>query len=98
MYKVRKVLNNNALLVIDTDKMQEIIFIGTGIGFNKKTNMIVDIDKDTVTSYVQKKGIDISKQVEKNDAVYLEIANEIKSANKFFNRIVNTFYLKCQMA
>ena len=86
MYKVRKVLNNNALLVIDTDKMQEIIFIGTGVGFNKKTNMIVDIDKNTVTSYVQKKGIDISKQVEKNDAIYLEIANEIiGEAAKVFN-------------
>lgn len=95
MYKVRKVLNNNALLVIDMDKMQEIIFIGTGVGFNKKTNMIIDIDQNNVTSYVQKKGIDISKQVDKNDAIYLEIANEIinraaKAFNNFDRNIIIT--------
>ena len=45
MYNVRKVLNNNAVVVIDTDSMQESIMIGTGIGFQKKTNMVLDADK-----------------------------------------------------
>ena len=31
MYKVRKVLGNNAILVIDEDGKQESIFIGTGV-------------------------------------------------------------------
>ncbi|MCI6514150.1 MAG: PRD domain-containing protein [Erysipelotrichaceae bacterium] len=77
MYKVRKVLNNNAVVVIDTDSMQESILIGTGIGFQKKTNMILDADLTKLTRYVQEKGVDVATRAAKNDAVYLEAASEI---------------------
>ena len=77
MYKVRKVLNNNAVVVIDTDSMQESILIGTGIGFQKKTNMILDADLTKLTRYVQEKGVDVAARAAKNDAVYLEAASEI---------------------
>lgn len=35
MFKVRKVLNNNALLTIDTQTQEEVIFIGNGVGFGQ---------------------------------------------------------------
>lgn len=77
MYKVRSVLGNNALLVLDDSNSQESIFIGTGIGFGKKVGMSVEIAGDNVTRYIQQKGKDVSAQVNKNDVVYLEIANEL---------------------
>ncbi|MGM9941481.1 MAG: PRD domain-containing protein [Bulleidia sp.] len=82
MYKVRKVLNNNAVLVINTDTMREVIFIGTGIGFGKKTNMILQVDEERVSRYVQQKGVDITSQVADKDAVYLEITDQIISQAK----------------
>ena len=86
MYKVRKVLNNNAILVIDLDNNQEVIFIGTGVGFGKKTNMMVDIDANNCQRYIQEKGVDVTKQVTKNDAIYLEIASKlIEEAKKHFD-------------
>lgn len=65
MYKVRKVLNNNAVVVIDTDSMQESILIGTGIGFQKKTNMVLDADLTKLTRYVQEKGVDVTARAAK---------------------------------
>lgn len=86
MYKVRKVLNNNALLVIDTNLNEEVIFIGNGIGFNKKTGMDITVDENRVSAYHQSKGTDITSDVSKNDAVYLEIASLIiEDAAKVFN-------------
>ncbi|MCI5774175.1 MAG: PRD domain-containing protein [Erysipelotrichaceae bacterium] len=85
MYRVRKVLNNNAILVIDPKKMQEIIFIGTGIGFNKKTNMEIKIDEKNTTKYIQAPGVDITSQISKNNPIYLEIADAIiQDAKKYF--------------
>lgn len=85
MYKVRKVLNNNAILVIDLVNNQEVIFIGTGVGFGKKINMITDIDGSGCQRYIQEKGVDISNQLSKNDAIYLEIASKIiEEAKKKF--------------
>ena len=86
MYKVRKVLNNNDILVIDLDNNQEVIFIGTGVGFGKKINMLVSIDENNCQRYVQEKGVDVTKQVSKNDAIYLEIASKIiEEAKKRFS-------------
>lgn len=85
MYKVRKVLNNNALLVIDLNKNREIILIGNGIGFNKKVNMNLEKLTGNITKYIQEENIDITNEVSKNDAIYLEIANKlIVDAKKTF--------------
>ena len=79
MYKVRKVLGNNAILVIDEDGKQESIFIGTGVGFGRRINMLVDIDEVNTVRYIQEKGIDVSSKASKNDSVFLEIASGIIS-------------------
>ena len=93
MYKVRKVLNNNAVVVIDTDSMQESILIGTGIGFQKKTNMILDADLTKLTRYVQEKGVDVAARAAKNDAVYLEAASEIITlAASTFDQLQTMFH------
>ncbi|MDQ0256634.1 beta-glucoside operon transcriptional antiterminator [Evansella vedderi] len=41
--KITKILNNNAVIIKDDD--QEKIAIGTGVGFNKKKNDIVNVNK-----------------------------------------------------
>ena len=33
MYRIIKVLNNNAILALDQEKKREIILLGNGIGF-----------------------------------------------------------------
>ena len=38
MYCVKKVLNNNAVLAVDLRRKEEVIFLGKGVGFNKKVN------------------------------------------------------------
>ncbi|MDO4499955.1 MAG: PRD domain-containing protein [Erysipelotrichaceae bacterium] len=87
MYKVRTVLGNNAILVLDDSDSRETIFIGTGIGFGRKVGMTIDIAGKNVTRYVQEKGKDISAQLIKNDSVYLEIADKLitSAASKFEN-------------
>ena len=87
MYRVRKVLGNNAILVIDENEKQESIFIGTGVGFGRRVNMLVDIDEESNVRYIQEKGIDVTSQVVKNDSVYLEIASKIisEACNAFDN-------------
>ena len=42
MYKVLKVINNNALLANDLTTNDEVIFLGTGAGFGRKTNDLFD--------------------------------------------------------
>lgn len=41
MYRIVRVLNNNALLVIDQKTGQEKIYLGKGIGFCKKSNEVL---------------------------------------------------------
>ena len=44
MYKIKKVINNNAVLITDPNNEQEMIFMGNGIGYNRhKGEMIEDI-------------------------------------------------------
>ena len=46
MYRVEKVINNNALLAYDEDKNIEVIFLGTGVGFGKIVDcLFAEIDR-----------------------------------------------------
>jgi len=38
MYCIKKVLNNNAVVAVDFTARKEVVFLGKGIGFNKKVN------------------------------------------------------------
>ena len=52
MYRVKKVLNNNALLVIKIKKDQEVIFLATGIGYNQRPEAEIEIHEAAAAKYV----------------------------------------------
>ena len=54
MYCVKKVLNNNAVLAVDLRRKEEVIFLGKGVGFNKKVNQPFE-DPKSVKKYHLKK-------------------------------------------
>lgn len=79
MYRVVKVLNNNALLAEDTKEHKELIFLGKGVGFQKKI-------EDEFDELPQAKIYELQKETDKGpgmqiinsvDPLYLEISNEI---------------------
>lgn len=79
MVIIKKVLNNNAVLAFDLDKKSEVIFLGKGVGFNKKIAMTEETLPGIKKYYLQKdteKGP--SADIVNNVApVYLEVAHEI---------------------
>ncbi len=74
MYKVLKVINNNALLAYDLHAEKEVIFLATGVGFGKKVNTLFDDVDGAKKFYTNEKIKDITQNV---DPVYLEIADMI---------------------
>ena len=79
MYCVKKVLNNNAVLAVDLRRKEEVIFLGKGVGFNKKVNQPFE-DPKSVKKYHLKKETSkgpSDKLIRAVDPVYLEIANDI---------------------
>lgn len=93
MFKVRKVLNNNALLTIDTQTQEEVIFIGNGVGFGQRVNQQF-IPKESDASYRHESKVDLMPAVTKNDPIYLEIASAIiDEAKKEFGEIDTSILL-----
>ncbi|HCT91545.1 MAG TPA: transcription antiterminator BglG [Lachnospiraceae bacterium] len=90
MYRVKKVLNHNAVLVIGADKPKDYLIMGKGIGFGKKVSEYVEAGpKDTVYSLQEltERGnaADIVRSV---SPVCLELANEVlNQAEKTFGKI-----------
>jgi len=93
MLKVRKVLNNNALLTIDTITQEEIIYIGNGAGFGQHINQeFIPRDKDV--AYRHESKVDLIHSVSKNNPIYLEIASSIiEEAKKEFDAIDDNILL-----
>lgn len=93
MFKVRKVLNNNALLTIDTQTQEEVIFIGNGVGFGQRMNQQF-IPRDGDAAYRHEAKVDLIHAVTKNDPIYLEIASAIiDEAKKEFGNIDTSILL-----
>ena len=96
MYVIKKILNNNAVLAFDLDKSSEVIFLGKGVGFNKKIAMAEE-DKPEIKKYYlhndTEKGL--SSELIKNVApIFLEIAHEIiKEAEMKFKALDNHILL-----
>lgn len=54
MYRVKKALNHNAIVAVDTEKAQEYLILGKGIGFGKKvTEYVTPRQEDTVYSMTE---------------------------------------------
>ena len=74
MYRVLKVINNNALLAYDLHAEKEVIFLATGVGFGKKINTVFDDVDGAKKFYTNEKIKEVTQNV---DPVYLEIADMI---------------------
>lgn len=93
MFKVRKVLNNNALLTIDTQTQEEVIFIGNGVGFGQRMNQQFT-PRDGDAAYRHEAKVDLIAAVTKNDPIYLEITSAIiDEAKKEFGNIDTSILL-----
>lgn len=72
MYRIIKVLNNNAILALDREKNREIIMLGNGIGFGKhpgeETQMIKSAKIYTLVT--KKKQVSALKVVNGINPVY----------------------------
>lgn len=69
MYKIKKVINNNAVLITDPNNEQEMIFMGNGIGYNRhKGEMIEDI-QDCKQYVMNTEGVNYQSLV---DPIYLK--------------------------
>ena len=90
MYRVKKVLNHNAVIGIHFETNKEYLLMGKGIGFGRKvTERIEARDGDVIYSLQEttERG-DARKLAATINPVYLEIANEIlNNAEKEFNTI-----------
>ena len=90
MYRVKKVLNHNAVIGIHFETNKEFLIMGKGIGFGKKvTERIETRTEDVVYSLHEatERG-DARKLAATINPVYLEIANEIlTNAEKEFHTI-----------
>lgn len=90
MYRVKKVLNHNAVIGIRFETNKEYLLMGKGIGFGRKvTERIEARDGDVIYSLQEttERG-DARKLAATINPVYLEIANEIlNNAEKEFNTI-----------
>lgn len=90
MYRVIKVLNNNAVLALHKEAKRELIWLGNGIGFGKRPGEDTEMPKGAkVYSLVtRKKQTSALKVVNGIKPVYLEAAGKIlEEAEKVFERV-----------
>lgn len=82
MYKVKKIINNNALLTIDQSTQKEVIFMGNGVGFNRKQDELIDSIKDCKIYNVSESIKNVTDTI---DTIYLDIASLIldEAENQF---------------
>lgn len=87
MYRVKKVLNHNTMIVIRADENKEYLIMGKGIGFGKRVSEYVEArPEDTVYSLQEltDRG-DAGEIVKTVSPICLELANEV------LNRAEETF-------
>lgn len=82
MYRVKKVLNHNAVIGLHADSNQEYLLMGKGIGFGKKVSERIETGvNDRVYSLQETTERGEANQIASSiDPVFLEIANEVLSA------------------
>lgn len=65
-------LNNNVILACDLEKNKELVLIGKGIGFGRKTDEVIDINKGKIEKY-------FINYDEKTKNEYLQLIGELDS-------------------
>lgn len=90
MYRVKKVLNHNAVIGIHFETNKEYLLMGKGIGFGKKITERIEAREEDIVYSLQEatnRG-DARKLATTINPIYLEIANEILTiAEKEFQTI-----------
>lgn len=90
MYRIKKVLNHNAIIGIHMEENQEYLLLGKGIGFGKKVAERVEADSHTKIYSLKESSERGSAQelVTSVQPIFLEIANEVlNQAEKTFHTI-----------
>lgn len=90
MYRIIKVLNNNAILALNKESKRELIWLGNGIGFGRRPGEETEmIQGAKVYSLVtRKKQVSALKAVNGIEPVYLEAAGKIlEEAEKVFEEV-----------
>jgi transcriptional antiterminator len=90
MFRVKKVLNHNAVLALGTVDNKEFLLIGKGIGFGRKVSEYMDVrEEDTVYSLQQYGERGSAESIVKAvSPVCFELANEVLGrAEKAFGKI-----------
>ena len=90
MYRIIKVLNNNAILALDREKKREIILLGNGIGFGKHPGEELKMIKNAkiYTLVTKKKQVSALKVVNGIKPVYIEATGRIlEEAEKVFEHV-----------
>lgn len=90
MYRVKKVLNHNALLVIETEGKKECLIMGKGVGFGKKVSEYVQPNPGDMVYSLQElteRG-EAGEIVRAVSPICLELANDVlNEAEKVFGKI-----------
>ena len=90
MYRIKKVLNHNTIIGIQTENHQEYLIMGKGIGFGKKVSERVEAREEDAIYSLQAstdRG-DARELVKEISPECLEIANEVlDEAEKIFGKI-----------
>ena len=90
MYRVKKVLNHNTVIGIQSEDNQEYLLMGKGIGFGKKITERIEVGEE-VTVYSLQKSTErgnAGELIQSISPVCLEIAGQIlDAAEKEFGKI-----------
>ena len=90
MYKVKKVLNHNSVIAVETDELAEYLVMGKGIGFDMKPTQALNVTDDCKVfslSDTSERG-DVKDIIKHVDPVYLDIAEAVlQHAEETFDHV-----------
>lgn len=79
MYKVKKVLNHNTVIAVNTDKLKEYLVLGKGVGFGKKPTQEITISSDDRIFSLEEtteRG-NIKEFIKNVSPIYIELADAV---------------------
>ncbi|WP_031557241.1 PRD domain-containing protein [Lachnospira multipara] len=79
MYKVKKVLNHNTVIAVNTDKLKEYLILGKGVGFGKKPTQEITISSDDRIFSLEEtteRG-NIKEFIKNVSPIYIELADAV---------------------
>ncbi len=90
MYKIKKVLNHNSVIAVDTDALVEYLIMGKGVGFGMKPTQELHVTPECrIFSLAESSERGNAKEIVKHvDPVFLEIAEAVlEHADQSFDEV-----------